>query len=751
MPTTTEQKFSLVFEAKEKASKKIARLRKELVALGGPQMVKSQSEIKKLTRQISQLSGTTSKSTKIFSRFTNGIAIGNLAASGLEKVLSGLSDGFKYLITEIGKATMIAAGTEELGALLNFVGQKAGYSTEQIDSYVVSLENSGIAQRAARRALLRAAQAEISFTDAVKLGKIAQDAATIGTTDSSEAFQVLLNSTAKLMPRQLKELGIILNLNQVYKEYAQKLGITATSMTETQKKQAMLNAIFKKGELIAGAYDVAMGHVSKQLRSFPRYLEDLQIAVGTYFVPSLKVATGEAKLFVKEMTKTFTGDSVNDVRTVAADIAVLTSELIFGIKVTANLGQIATRVWKVSFIDPINSIITASDALFTALSNPLDEDAWFEAGVILDHVFDGFNESIKDTKKDLADIDAAVVQHALNIANAYADIGRKPDDVEGGSEGMLGDLAGNAKALGAAQSKAFESWMASMSSLEDQREQEAQSRAEALAEIESTAFAASLIGLTELERQYQLDRFELGQEYQARVIEMNGSFYLTEEEKNAALTDLHSLHLDGLTNLDDKYARTRISTWNQTFAQMSGPAKMFASGLESGMQSAVSNAIGSLTILETKSSGVFKNMATDFINLFIKAALSSLALSFVGALGGGGVLGILSKMFDTTANDAMAADQGRDFMRHFTRGTLEEADGGSEIAVGATRINTPTPSQGTSGGMLVMNVTVSGNVMTDEYMEKQVGPILQRLVNDGRSLLSVDSKHVTGDVDVNVD
>jgi hypothetical protein len=753
MAATSEQKFALVFEARERASGKIKALRKELNALGGTQMVKSQNEIKKLTRQVGQLTNAGSKGAKVFTKFTNGIAIGNLAASVFEKTISKLAGGFKWLVSEIGEATMVAANVEELGSVLNFVGQKAGYSTEQIDGYVASLRESGIAQKETNQALLRSAQAQISFADAVKLGKIAQDAATIGQTDSSEAFQRLIDATAKLMPRQLKELGIVLNLNQVYKKYSRGLGVTSTSLTEAQKKQAMLNAIFEKGDLIAGAYEMAMQHVSKLLRSFPRYIQDLQVAVGSYLTPSLAVLVTEAKNVTKGLTAAFEGDSAEAAQTLAADIAVLTSGLVLGTKVLHNLGQISTRVWKVSFIDPIDSVITAAEALYTALSNPTDLNAWAMAGHKLDTVFDGFKTSWEDTEKDLADIDTAVLQHAQNIAAAYASIGHEPDDVDsgGGDDDAESDIADTISKANRAQQKTFDHWAAFDKSLKRQRIESAKTRAGELAEVELTAFEASILNLTDREQRYQRDRRQLNQEYQESVVAMNDTLQLTDEERRIALKDMHAVHLSELEDLDRNYATTKEQIWAETYERMIWPAQTFTASLQTATQGAVTNAIGTLTVMETESRGIFKNMATDFINLFINAILKSVALKLVGNLAGGGILGMLSSLFDTTANDRMAADQGRDFMRHFTRGVTEEAAGGGELAVGMSRVSAPAPTHGGNGGMVVVNVTVSGNVLSDEYIEREIGPKLQKLVGDGRSLLAVSERNATGGLDVDVD
>ena len=131
MPTSKE-KFEIVIEARERASVKIRRLKVELANLGGPQMVRSQKEIKKLSREITQLSGSAKKGSIFFSRFTQGIAAGNIIANATTASFKLLKQG----ITEIGKAIMIAAEVQELGTVLNFVGQRAGYSTEEIDGFV---------------------------------------------------------------------------------------------------------------------------------------------------------------------------------------------------------------------------------------------------------------------------------------------------------------------------------------------------------------------------------------------------------------------------------------------------------------------------------------------------------------------------------------------------------------------------------------------------------------------------------------
>jgi len=317
---TSKEKFQLLFEAKEAASRKIRDLNKQLADLGGPKMVKSQKAIRKLEREVKLLSGTTTKGKGVFSRFTQGIAVGNIVATATAKAFSMLQGVIKRVADEIGDATMMAAEIEELGGVLNFVGQRAGYSGEEIEGYVKKLRKAGIAQKEANQSLLRAIQGHIDFADAIKLGRIAQDAAVIGQMNSSEAFQTLIDAVVKGRVVMLKSLGIQGTFEQSYKELAKSLGKAAAHLTEAEKRQARLNLVFKGGEDIAGTYEKAMGYASKQLRSLPRLFQDVQQSIGQYFVPAMGVGVTETGRLLKEITAAYVESWTNQLKYVAINI-----------------------------------------------------------------------------------------------------------------------------------------------------------------------------------------------------------------------------------------------------------------------------------------------------------------------------------------------------------------------------------------------------------------------------------------------
>jgi len=296
-----KNKYELYIEANIPAQKKLMQFRKEWLRLGGAEAVKVQRQLKKYQREINLLGEQSKKTSNVFTKFTNGIALGNMMAMAGVKAVGFLKDSF----LQLNKAILVAGQIEELGHVYKFVGQQAGYSRGELEMYVQQLRDYGIRQDAANQAMLRAIQANIDLKQATKFARIAQDAATVGLMESSEAYNRIIESVAKLYPRLLKEIGIIVNLNVEYAKYAKSIGKSVSSLTEAQKKTAMMNAIMEKGTRLTGAYETAMEKASKRLRSIPRWFMDAQQAVGRHFLPAFNAAIDVTELFLKTITSVF--------------------------------------------------------------------------------------------------------------------------------------------------------------------------------------------------------------------------------------------------------------------------------------------------------------------------------------------------------------------------------------------------------------------------------------------------------------
>ena len=88
--------------------------------------------------------------------------------------------------------------------------------------------------------------------NAPQLAAIAQAAhdlnPTMGTT--AEMYDRLSRGIKKAEPELLDEVGILMNLTQVYKAYADSIGVPVTALDKQQKAQAMLNEVLKQGNTL---------------------------------------------------------------------------------------------------------------------------------------------------------------------------------------------------------------------------------------------------------------------------------------------------------------------------------------------------------------------------------------------------------------------------------------------------------------------------------------------------------------------
>lgn len=221
--------------------------------------------------------------------------------SSVRGVLLGLAStlGAIRFTNLIKDSTLLAARVKNLGTVLDNVGRIAGLNTAQIRNIEGAVKRLGITTRAARQSLAQLAQANLDLRDAAKLTRIAQDAAVIAGIDSSEAFNRLVVSIQRNDVRLLRNLGIVINLNSVYKRFSQQVGRTAASLTAFEKRQLLLNEVVERGRLITGTYEASLNDTFKQLTSMRRLVEEASRVFGEQFEPVLAKVVQTSSKFLK--------------------------------------------------------------------------------------------------------------------------------------------------------------------------------------------------------------------------------------------------------------------------------------------------------------------------------------------------------------------------------------------------------------------------------------------------------------------
>lgn len=229
---------------------------------------------KKATDDLRQLDAQSSKTEKSAGSLTS--AFRPLAAA-----FAGLKVG--QLIQE---STLLASRYDQLGLIMNVVGRNVGRSSASLDELQANLQKTGISAIQSRNNIIKMISANIDLSKATDLARLAQDAAAVAGTSSSEAFARLVRGIQSAEKETLETLGLNVNFQQSYEKLAAQLGKTANELTTVEKTQAATNAALEAGRNIAGSYEASLDNAGKQLQSATRYLEDFQVKLGAAFQPA---------------------------------------------------------------------------------------------------------------------------------------------------------------------------------------------------------------------------------------------------------------------------------------------------------------------------------------------------------------------------------------------------------------------------------------------------------------------------------
>lgn len=220
--------------------------------------------------------------------------VGEATAKSLKKQ----ADGYRFLasvvIAKVGvsfrglikEATILAARNEVLGTAMRTVGNNAGISTAELERTETVVKKLGISINDTRELISRFAQAQLSMENATRLARAAQDLAAGSLLGSSEALRIMTQSILSLLPRQLRQFGVVVNLNQVYKEQSRILNKSVDDLTSLEKRQGLLNKIFQEAAKRAGAYERSMKDAGKILTTLSsRVIPDTLSMFGDQLLP----------------------------------------------------------------------------------------------------------------------------------------------------------------------------------------------------------------------------------------------------------------------------------------------------------------------------------------------------------------------------------------------------------------------------------------------------------------------------------
>jgi hypothetical protein len=199
-------------------------------------------------------------------RYNNLLARQATVQRQVQQSASGLSATLKSAAGALGQFG-IAFGAQQIiqtGFELAKIGAQAQTTRTRFDQLAIASRTTGNELLSALRQAsggtisdtnlqLAAMRANVlgvadSAAELSPLLAIARDRAQLLGLDTGTAFANLVEGLGKAEPEILDNLGITLNLTQVYAAYAKQIGTTAQALTVQQKSQALTNEVLRQGK-----------------------------------------------------------------------------------------------------------------------------------------------------------------------------------------------------------------------------------------------------------------------------------------------------------------------------------------------------------------------------------------------------------------------------------------------------------------------------------------------------------------------
>ena len=201
----------------------------------------------------------------------------------------------------------VAASASELEVAMGAIEKSMGLAGGSINDAALAVRNKGIEMAEAQRIAITFAQSQLDLAQASDVARAAQDLAVISQSNSTETAMRLTYAIQTGNSRMLRSVGIQKYASEAYEEFAATIGKTVEQLTQIERQQAITNMVLEEAAKVAGVYDAAMTEPGKVLRSFPRLLNDMQLAFGNVlldgFGPVIKASydfTKQISLAVRE-------------------------------------------------------------------------------------------------------------------------------------------------------------------------------------------------------------------------------------------------------------------------------------------------------------------------------------------------------------------------------------------------------------------------------------------------------------------
>ena len=263
----------------------------------------------------------TGKDVKSLSSSMKTFAVGLLSAAAAYKAFSVGLESIK-----------LAGKLEGVENAFNNMRKEAGFSINTFSKLDKALNGTAdrmtIMTQANNAMLLGIADSEEQMAEMFDVAQRLAEAVGQDATFGIESLVTGLGRQSKLM---LDNLGIMVDTNKAYEDYAEELGKPVEQLTDAEKKQGFVNAAMEQGKELVDGLGEETDTTARKLDRFTTSITDFKEAVGEALISSgvIDGLTGMANLIsgVVEKVKELRGETVEYSEDEKIILAFMTDEL----------------------------------------------------------------------------------------------------------------------------------------------------------------------------------------------------------------------------------------------------------------------------------------------------------------------------------------------------------------------------------------------------------------------------------------
>lgn len=202
---------------------------------------------------------------------------------GIQQKITGFIASI-YSMRKAWEFTEMAAQFQEQKTSLNTLAAQYGTTADVIIGNVREAANGLISLSDAAQVSAKGILMGLNPDQLTRFMQIVEATTNVVGQEVALAFEQIAEATASGNERSLKQVGILVDIQEAYRRYADSIGVTAQELTEQERQQAGINAVLERGAEIMGRLGSSTDSVSDKMERLRVIVADLKLSIGDLII-----------------------------------------------------------------------------------------------------------------------------------------------------------------------------------------------------------------------------------------------------------------------------------------------------------------------------------------------------------------------------------------------------------------------------------------------------------------------------------